>query len=382
MIEDSFFFNSFLVGNTDEGFNGQAVIKEEKMRRIIWTVNVNRSKYIVVGVILFLLLFPIIAPFFFKADLNEQGYQKDKEFNLRPSNVKFRDIGIKVEKVKVFRTSMGKIEEMDIEEYLPGVLSGEMPASFEMEALKAQAVAARTYAISRMKSVGGTGCRNNEGADLCDTVHCQVYMDKDTRMKQWKESEREELWNRIVSAVKVTEGQVLTYDGELVMRPQYFSASSGKTEDAQTVFGFTAPYLKSVESPGEEIAKESYKKTYEFKYTTLSKAINKAYPKAKVTAANLHKQLEIVDSSDAGTVTKIRIGETTITGSQFRFMLELNSANFTIGFKKDVVQIQCMGNGHGVGMSQWGANAMAKKGNTYIEILKHYYQGTSVEKIQ
>lgn len=352
------------------------------MRRIIWTINVNKSKYVVLGIVFLLLLLPIIVPLFSKSTSVEKGFKKDNEFILNPVNVKFRDIGIKDDKVKVYITSKNKIVEMDVEDYLPGVLSGEMPAGFSMEALKAQAVAARTYGLSRMKSLGGTGCSNHEGADLCDTVHCQVYMDKETRMSQWKESEREALWSKITSAVKETQGQVLTYNGELVMRPQYFSASGGRTEDAQTVFGFSAPYLKSVASPGEEIAKESYKKVYEFKYASLASIINKAYPSAKVSSSNLHKQLEIIESSDVGTVTKIKIGSAAITGSQFRFMLDLNSANFTIGFKKDVVQIQCLGNGHGVGMSQWGANAMAQKGYNYVEILTHYYQGTKVEKIQ
>jgi stage II sporulation protein D len=337
------------------------------------------------GIVILILILPIIVPLFSKGSSKESGDKanpKGEEFNLSPSNVRFRDIGIKYDKVKVYLTDKKKIVELDLEEYLPGVLSGEMPANFEIEALKAQAVAARTYALSRSKSIGGTGCSNYQGADLCDTVHCQVYVDKLTRLSQWEESQREELWNKIVSAVKATEGQVLTYNGQLVMRPQYFSASSGKTEDAQTVFGFDEPYLRSVESPGEEIAKESYKKSYEFKYSNLASIINKSFPSAKVSSKNLHKQLEIVETSDAGTVTEIKVGNTTITGSQFRFMLDLNSANFIINFKKDAVQIQCRGNGHGVGMSQWGANVMAKSGSNYMNILTHYYQGTKVEKIR
>ncbi|WP_163195691.1 stage II sporulation protein D [Clostridium thermarum] len=352
------------------------------MRRIIWTVNVNKSKYIIMVIAALILILPIMAPIFYKSNTKYKTYKKNEEYILDPSNVKASDLGIKYDKIKVYLTGANKIVEFDVEEYLPGVLAGEMPANFEMEALKAQAVAARTYAISRLKSLGGTGCSNYQGADLCDTIHCQVYMDKDTRMSGWEEDKREELWSKIVSAVKSTERQVLTYNGQLVMRPQYFAASSGRTEDAQTVFGFSEPYLKSVESPGEEIAKESFKKSYEFKYENLANTINKNFPSAKVSAKNLHKQIEILEISDAGTVTKMKIGNETITGSQFRFMLDLNSANFTLNFKQNVVEILCRGNGHGVGMSQWGANAMAKKGYDYISILTHYYQGTRVEKVQ
>ena len=270
---------------------------------------------------------------------------------------------------------------MSLEEYLPGVVASEMPANFELEALKAQAVAARTFALAHLRSIGGAGCSKNSQADLCDTVHCQVFQSKESRTSLWPEEKKDEYWNKVLSAVKATEGEVLTYNGELVMNPQYFSTSGGKTEDAQTVFGFSAPYLKSVDSPGEEIAAK-YKETYEFTYSNLANTINKNYPKAKVTAANLHKQLEILEKSEAGTVTKLKMGNIVIAGKDFRTMLGLNSANFTISYNDNSVKIQCIGYGHGVGMSQWGANVMAQKGKDYRQILTHYYQGTRIEKIE
>lgn len=352
------------------------------MRKIIYTVNINKSKYIFIALALVILILPIVAPLISKSEKGEERYKEEDEFSISDWSVETKELGIKVDKVKVYLTKEKKTVEMNIEEYLPEVLAGEMPANFHIEALKAQAVAARTFAISRTKSVGGNPCPNAEGADLCDTVHCQVYMSKEERFKQWPESQREELWNKIVSAVKATEGQVLTYEGKVVSRPQYFAASSGKTEDAEAVFGVNTPYLKSVESPGEEIAKESYKKIYEFKYSSLANTINKALPAAKVTAKNLHKQLEIQETSEAGTVLKLKVGNTTIAGSQFRSILNLNSANFTFNFTTNTVKIQCKGYGHGVGMSQWGANVMGKNGDNYIQILTHYYQGTKIEKLQ
>lgn len=352
------------------------------MRRVILAVNVNKGKYILAAALALILIFPIMVPLVSKENRKPSLLKNDNEFNLKESSIEFRDIGIKADTVKVYISSENKVVEMKLEDYLPGVLSGEMPAGFEIEALKAQAVAARTFALAHMKSLGGSGCSKGQGADLCDTVHCQVYKSKEQKLKEWPENERTELWNKILNAVKATEGQVLIYNGELVMRPQYFSASAGRTEDAEAVFGSGAPYLKSVVSPGEEIAGDSYKKVYKYTYKDLTNIINKEFPAAKVNAVNLHKQLEILEASTVGTVTKLKVGSTTITGSEFRFALELHSANFKFNFNKDAVEIQCLGYGHQVGMSQWGANVMAKKGDNYVQILTHYYQGTKVEKIQ
>ncbi|MDP4089924.1 MAG: stage II sporulation protein D [Bacillota bacterium] len=352
------------------------------MMRIIFAVKINKGKYIIAAILIFILLFPVSVSILSKSDKKSSSLKEIGEFNLNESSIKFNDIGIKVDKVKVFISSENKIVEMNLEDYLPGVVSGEMPAGFEIEALKAQAVAARTFALAHVKSLGGAGCSKAPGADICDTVHCQVYESKEQKFMEWNESQRQELWDKVVSAVKATEGQVLTYNGELVMSPQYFSASSGKTEDAAAVFGSSSPYLKSVDSPGEEIAGEDYKKVYQYKYKDLADLINKAFPNAKVSDASLHKQIEILSASEAGTVTKLKVGSITVTGSQFRFGLNLHSANFTFNFKKDVVEIQCLGYGHQVGMSQWGADVMAKNGSNYVQILTHYYQGTKVQKTQ
>lgn len=350
------------------------------MKKIMWDINLNKSKFVILTIVSLILVIPIIVPMFAKENKEESSDQSES-YHLSPSSIQFSNIKVKDDKIKVFLSKENKIVEMSLEEYLPGVVSSEMPANFDIEALKAQAVAARTFALAHLRSIGGSGCSNHSEADLCDTVHCQVYQSKENRMNLWPKDKNEEYWNKVVSAVKATEGEVLTYNGELVMNPQYFSTSGGKTEDAQTVFGFSVPYLKSVDSPGEEVATK-YKESYEFTYSNLANIINKNYPNAKVTAANLHKQLEILEKSEAGTVTKLKMGNIVIHGKEFRFMLGLNSANFTIAYNDNAVKIQCIGYGHGVGMSQWGANVMAQKGNDYRKILTHYYQGTRIEKIE
>lgn len=288
----------------------------------------------------------------------------------------------KISKVKVFISKENNIEEINLEEYITGVVAAEMPAEFELEALKAQAVAARTYALAHFTELGGITCKNANGANLCDTVHCQVYMDKEERINLWNKDGKkngEKYWNKIKTAVEGTQGQVLTYNGSLVMEPYYFATSSGKTENSEDVFSNSIPYLRSVESPGEEETK-NFKSIKIFGYNELSQIINNNYSNANVTATSIKKQITIIDRTEAGSIKNIKIGSITMPGSKFRTMLGLKSSNFKIVFNLKNVEIDCTGYGHGVGMSQWGADAMAKDGKEFTQILSHYYQGTAIYK--
>jgi stage II sporulation protein D len=282
--------------------------------------------------------------------------------------------------VNIYLTKEDRIVAINIEDYIMGVVAAEMPANFEVEALKAQAVAARTYALAHMKDMGGNRCSKGKGAELCDSVHCQVYMKKKDRMRLWPQSKGEKYWSKIVNAVKDTYGQVLIYDGELVMNPYYFATSSGKTENAHEVFANGQSYLKSVNSPGEESAPK-YKSNLIYSYSELWNILNKEYPDMKIGLNDLKSKVKILKRSEGGSVIEIKVGEVILSGMEFRFALGLNSANFKINFNDDNIEISCKGYGHGVGMSQWGANAMAKKGKNYNDILKHYYQGVEIEKI-
>lgn len=284
-------------------------------------------------------------------------------------------------KVKVYITKDKKIEEMNLEEYIKGVVASEMPVSFGIEALKAQAVAARTFALAHLESFNGKKCKEANGGDICDTVHCQVYTDKNEIINSWEEKNREEYWNKVCKAVNDTSGEILCYNGMLVMEPYYFSVSSGRTENALEVFSDNAPYLKSVESPGEDIAPK-YKAIKTFTYKEFENAVNNCYAKANLNIKNLKNQINIINRNEGGSVREVKLGNVTITGVQFRSLLNLNSSNFTFKFKQDTIEITTIGYGHGVGMSQWGANAMAKSGKKYDEILYHYYQGVKIEKIK
>lgn len=326
---------------------------------------------IITGIIL---IFIIVIPFILMGNgitnflSNENSYNlDDKEVNIL---IKGND------KAKVYRTKEKKIEEISVEEYVLGVVSSEMPAKFEKEALKAQAIAARTFYYSkRLKN-----CNLSNGGEICDGVHCQAYMNKQERMSKWDNKERNTNYQKIKKAVKETKGEVLTYKGKLVLYPQFFSTSSGKTENSEDVFSGEVPYLKSINSLGEEIS-PVYESQKELKNKDFINIINLKYKRARLTEKNLKESIDIKSRTDGGSVNEIKIGKTIISGVEFRKLFDLRSANFTIEYLKDKVKIKCKGNGHGVGMSQWGANVMAKEGKKYYDILKHYYTGIEIGKI-
>lgn len=305
------------------------------------------------------------------ANVGNSNSNKTDQYYLKNNDIITKH-NSKTIKIKVERTKENRIEEMNLEDYVRGVVSAEMPVSFDIEALKAQAVAARTYALAKIKS----------GVQIDDTVHFQVYMSKSERMKSWPQKDAEKYWAKLTEAVQATSGQVLTYDGKLVASALFFAMSGGKTEDSAQVFGGNVPYLKSVESPDEKIVpKSQFRRSTFIKYQQLANKINSAYPKAKVSASKLKSQISIKSRNSGGTVNDLRIGNVTIKGRKFRELLGLSSANFNINFLSNSVEISCVGSGHGVGMSQWGANAMAKSGKKYTEILTHYYTGVRVENI-
>lgn len=319
----------------------------------------------VLGVLASVFIIPIIIGLLSNDNKIVEGIGNDKKM--------LKEV-VDLEEVQVYISKENKLEIISLENYVVAVVSSEMPASFHEEALKAQAVLARTYVINKMIK----GCSDIKEGDICDTTHCQAYTNIEKRLDSWGEDGETHL-KKIKKAVADTKGEVLVYNNEFVKYPQYFSTSSGKTEDAFYVFSEDVPYLKSVESNGEEISPK-YKSEIviseeEFKYK-ISKNIKNSNIKE-----DLKNEIEILSNNPGGTVKDIRIGDTVILGTEFRRIFSLNSANFTISFSNGNVIINCLGYGHGVGMSQWGANAMGKNGKKYNEILEHYFIGTSLKDI-
>ncbi len=249
------------------------------------------------------------------------------------------------------------VVQMDIEEYLLGVLLAEMPADFEVEALKAQAVAARTFTLYKIEN--GSKHLN---ADVCDlSACCQGYISPTNYISQ---GGAPMTVYKMYGAVSKTEGQALFYDNALI-EATYFSSSGGRTEDAQAVWGAAVPYLQSVESKEGEMP---YKK--EIAKDDFCEALG-------LTKGDVH--IETSSYTKGGGIDKVYINGKLFTGTQLRKSLKLRSTQITFTVLDDSVQIVTKGYGHRVGMSQYGADAMAALGSDYAEILLHYYSGITIQ---
>lgn len=259
----------------------------------------------------------------------------------------------------------GAVMLMDLEEYVRGVVLAEMPAAFEEEALKAQAVAARTYTL-RVLSIGG---RHAPGAICTESVCCQAYISDEAYLDGKGTSADLE---KVAQAVTDTAGLVLTYNGGLI-DATYFSCSGGRTEDAAAVWGSDVPYLQAVDSPGEDAASVYEKKT-------VFTAVEFAQRLGRTLEGTPDQWLGQVTKTDGDGVATMVIGGITYTGTQLRGLLGLNSTAFTMTADASGITVVTRGNGHRVGMSQYGAEAMAVQGSSFEEILAHYYQGTVIDK--
>lgn len=283
--------------------------------------------------------------------------------------------------IKVYNPALNKTEEMNLEEYMKGVVAAEMNADFDIEALKAQAVAARTFAYGRVSGVYKSKLGVHDEADICtDSAHCQAWISKENAMKKWNRFFAAKNWSKIEKAVNETDGMIAVYQGKIA-NTLFHASSSGKTENAEEVWsGVSVPYLKSVTSPGEERAK-GYVTEVLIKASEFIHKLQKSYPDKELRESSIDS-IKILEYTTGDRVKTVKVGDITLKGTEFRTMLGLRSANFTVEVTaEDMLKITTIGYGHGVGMSQWGADSLAKRGGTYIEILKHYYTGIDVISI-
>ncbi len=328
-------------------------------------------------IIIFLIVMPIITMNKKLCTTSSEQLPFQNTENNNDTAEVINTVAVNSNTVKVYITETGEIEEIPIEDYICGVVANEMPANFENEALKAQAVAARTFLVSKKIK----NCSIANGAEVCDSTHCQVYTSKDKRLQKWDTAVAEANWNKILQAVNDTAGQILTYNGELVLYPQYFSTSSGKTEDAQDVFSSDIPYLKSVSSTGEEIAPK-YVSEKSISIINFVNIVNSSVENVNLSSSQVNNEFIKITRTDAGGAKEVEINGIVMKGVDFRTMIGLNSTNFTYSVDGSNIVFSCKGYGHGVGMSQWGANGMAKSGSSYEEILKHYYTGVEIGNIE
>ena len=278
----------------------------------------------------------------------------------------------------VWREAAAAQEEIPLEDYVAGVVAAEMPARYGAEALKCQAVAARTRAVFSCRALGGNGCAAHADCDLCDDAACcQGYRDFASRAAEWG-TEASVMEARIISAVRATTGEILTYDG-LPIEVLYHACSGGRTEDAAAVFAQAVPYLVSVDSPGEE-GYDGYTATTRLTLSEAAKRLEHAVPGCGVTAEGLPGQLRLQSTTASGRVDTLLVGTQTVTGRAFRQALGLRSTFITWDADDTAIVFTTRGYGHCVGMSQAGAQAMAARGTNYADILSHYYPGALLSR--
>lgn len=281
-------------------------------------------------------------------------------------------------RVKMHKT--GEVIAMDINDYLRGVVPSEMPPSYNIEALKAQAIVARTYTYRKMISYA-----EGEGVDICDDhTHCQAFFDKETLFSIWKnrgfsDELIKEYWSKVNEAVVSTQNQVITYNGEYIKA--FFHASSPRsTEDISQIWGGESlPYLVSVENKENE---EYENRTSEVcvKFEDYISKIKEKY-NTQITYEDI-KNTIVFDYTISGRVKNIKTGNVMISAENLRVMFGLKSTDFVMELNDDSINFKVTGYGHGVGMSQVGANTYANEGYSYIDIIKHYYTGVDIKTLE
>lgn len=325
-------------------------------------------------ILLFVLLCFIIPIVFTKKKeetIAEINQNEQKQENIQEEQVSYDYKQYNT--IKLLHSDSSQIEELPLDEYLYGVVSAEMPASFETEALKAQAVVARTYTIYKIQNNSG----KHEGADICDnSTCCQAWISKEDRLSKWEESSRQNNWNKIVNAVDITKGKIITYEGKPI-NAFFHSNSGGKTETTINVWGGDGyPYLQSVATSGEDAYTQYQSEVTLTKQTFIDK-IKEQHEDFEIDFSS-SDCIQILEYTDGNRVKKIKIGNIELSGVEVRTILGLKSANFEIKVNEDNVIISVKGYGHGVGMSQTGADSMAKQGSNFEEIIKHFYTGVEI----
>ncbi|QDY84460.1 stage II sporulation protein D [Paenibacillus polymyxa] len=277
--------------------------------------------------------------------------------------------------VRVYVTSTGRTESLPLEQYIVGVVAAEMPPSFEEEALKAQAIAARTFITRRLLAGDTSGAP--AGADVTDTVKHQAYISKAKLAREWGHSGKSADLAKIRQAVRDTKDTIMVYEGKPITA-SFFSTSNGYTENSEDVWAKAVPYLRSVSSPWDKQLAPRFAETVTLSRQNVFDRLGLS--RAAVTASTgggSMPEIRILSKTEGHRIKKIEVGGLVFTGPEIRNKLGLRSAEFTWKTEGDRIAITTYGYGHGVGMSQWGANGMAKEGHTATQILLHYYTGIS-----
>ncbi|MFZ4452976.1 stage II sporulation protein D [Salibacterium aidingense] len=328
------------------------------------------KKGVLVSVLLITLFFLIPVLFVGLPDKSEKTWTESGETpeDLEQKPLTQLEQEEREKSIPVFRSETETVEQMNLEEYVAGVVASEMPAEFEMEALKAQALTARTYAAKQMASPAEINLP--EGALVTDTPMHQVYQSEEELKEKWGE-DYEWKMDKVKEAVLATAGQVLTFEGQPITAA-FFSTSNGYTENAEDYWQNSEPYLQSVESPWDK-GSPRYENVTRIPVEELEQTLGVSLQNGEAGT--------ILSRTDGNRVEELELGDQTFNGREIREKLELDSADFSITREGNNVIFSTKGWGHGVGMSQYGADGMAKEGKNYREIVKHYYKGVEISSL-
>ena len=304
---------------------------------------------------LFLTIILIAVPSFFIFSNNIEKVEKKEQTNEKNTKEEV--------KIRVLQTNKNRIIEVNLEDYVRGVISGEMPITFQLEALKAQALAARTYALKRINK--------SSKYDVVDTVMNQVYIDDDTLKIKWGNN-YETYMNKVKKAIESTKGEYVDYNGSYA-DTLFFSTSVGNTENSEEIFGTKISYLRSVPSEWDEEVSPVFEEKKIFTREEFCKKLN---------LENCSKiYINVTNETSTGRIKKVEINNKKFTGTEVAYSLGIRSNYFNVYIENNKVVVITRGFGHGVGMSQYGAEGMAINGYSYKEIIEHYYSGTTIKNL-
>ena len=305
-----------------------------------------------------------------KTEMNEANDRNTVEPAIEEQKYEYKNYGT----IKLLHKKTGEVEEVELDSYLCHVVSAEMPADFELEALKAQAVVARTYTLYKVKN------KKHENADICDdSTCCQAWITKEDRLARWEESKRESNWQKIEQCVNETKGKIVTYQNEPI-NAFFHSNSGGTTELPVNVWGGSdLPYLQVVETAGEE-GYTQYASEVELSNEEVLQKLKEKYSDIQIDFTN-EEEVKILEYTDSKRVKTIKFGNHELSGVEARNIFALRSTNFEIIKEDGKMRFTVKGYGHGVGMSQTGADTMAKQGSSYEDIIHHFYTGVEIKEI-
>jgi stage II sporulation protein D len=282
--------------------------------------------------------------------------------------------------VSIYLSKSQEITRVPLEQYIAGVVAAEMPVNFELEALKAQAIAARTYIVRRIINHDLSGMPV-KGAEVTDSVTHQAFLTNQQLEKNWGSKQYDNNMDKINNAVYDTRGLIITYANQPI-NATYFSASNGYTENSEDYWGIYEPYLRSVASPWDRLIAPRFTNVMEMpiKLFMAKLGLTNSTKTAKAIPASLSTNgSSTVLLTQGHRISSISIAGKTYTGKEIREQLSLASSAFSWIKKGDTLEIKTLGSGHGVGMSQWGANGMAKEGKSAIDILQYYYKDVQIK---